>query len=700
MRTIFNWIDDRCGIVSTINTVLFENIPGGARWRYVWGSTLTFAILVQIITGLMLWMFYSPSATTAWESVYYIQKIVPGGDWLRGIHHWTSQFMIVLLTLHFVQVVIDGAYKAPREFNYWFGLGLLGITLALGLTGYLLPWDQKGFWATEVATNLVANTPVVGDQLKLLVVGGSEYGHLTLTRFFALHAGVLPILLIGLIVVHIFLFRKHGITPAAPKTAASARHFWWVALIVSLFAQAMLVWNWQFVPFPLGTIIAATFVIALYRVICLHINRARFKDEDVRKPRRGDVYFWPEQVFRDSIACAVVLGAILFFVWQFGTELSSPADPSESYSAARPDWYFMALFYLLKKVDLVTGAFIIPGAIAAVLFLMPFLGRFRVGHFFNVLALTVLLIAFVVGTLLGYRHDWQDPDYKTSVAAAHRDAERIQVLAKAPSGIPPEGAITLLRKDAYTQGPKLFAANCASCHAYAGHDGTGRQRKDPQIAADLHGFGDRKWVSAMLDPEMFAHVDYFGGTGLIEDSDMLEFLQEDLSDLDEIDKADVELVVKALSAEAQLKSQAAMDADDAEEIKKGRELMGDLGFGCADCHRFHDEGAGGPDLTGYASREWQIEFIKNPEHKRFYGRENDNMPIYGPKLDRRGREERPALMGDDEIGLIVDWLRGDYYMPPAGEGEGAHAEVDDTPASPETSGGPAVPGEEGESAGQ
>ena len=150
----------------------------------------------------------------------------------------------------------------------------------------------------------------------------------------------------------------------------------------------------------------------------------------------------------------------------------------------------------------------------------------------------------------------------------------------------------------------------------------------------------------MLDPELFAHVDYFGATGLIEDSAMLEFLQEDLSDLDEIDKADVELIVKALSAEAQLKSQAAMDAADAEDIKEGRELMGDLGFGCTDCHRFYDEGAGGPDLTGYASREWQIEFIKNPEHKRFYGRDNDNMPIYGPKLDRRGREERPALLGE------------------------------------------------------
>ena len=121
MRFLFNWIEDRTAIGKLTKKALFENIPGGARWRYVWGSTLTFAILVQFITGMALWMFYSPSATSAWESVNYLQQEVTGGAWLRGIHHWTAQIMIVLLVLHLVQVVIDGAYKAPREFNFWFG---------------------------------------------------------------------------------------------------------------------------------------------------------------------------------------------------------------------------------------------------------------------------------------------------------------------------------------------------------------------------------------------------------------------------------------------------------------------------------------------------------------------------------------------------------------------------------------------------
>ncbi|NIP96862.1 MAG: DUF4405 domain-containing protein, partial [Akkermansiaceae bacterium] len=550
MRFLFNWLDDRTGYRRIVKESLFENIPGGARWRYVWGSTLTFAIMVQFITGIILWMFYSPSATSAWESVYYIQNEVTGGALLRGIHHWMSQFMIVLLVLHLVQVVIDGAYKAPREFNFWFGLGLLGITLALGLTGYLLPWDQKGFWATEVATNIVANTPLIGDQLKQLVVGGSEAGHHTLTRFFALHAGVLPAALVGLIVLHIYLFRKHGITAAPRWSAAAARRFWWLIFLVMCFAQAMLVWNWQYVPREMGIGVSVITGICLLRVIFLQIRKRDLEEEDSRKPRPGDACFWPDQILRDAIACAAVLGAVLFFVWQFGTELSSPADPSENYAAARPDWYYMSLFALLKEFELMVGAFIIPGVVAGIVFLMPFIGKTRIGHGFNLLFLAGVLAGFVYYTMVAFRHDWESEDHRTAVEAAHRDAERVKVLARGPNGIPPEGAITLLRTDPLTQGPKLFAQNCASCHTYDGHDGMGRERTEEQTAADLHGFANREWVAGILSPESFKHPDFLGATKLIEDSKMLEFLEEDLSELDEVDKADVAKMVVALSAEA------------------------------------------------------------------------------------------------------------------------------------------------------
>lgn len=120
-----------------------------------------------------------------------------GGWLLRGIHHYTAQMMVVLLALHLMQVVIDGAYRPPREINFWLGLILMKIVLGLALTGYLLPWDQKGFWATQVATKIAGIVPLVGPWMQQAIVGGKEYGHHTLTRFFALHAGVLPGLLIA-----------------------------------------------------------------------------------------------------------------------------------------------------------------------------------------------------------------------------------------------------------------------------------------------------------------------------------------------------------------------------------------------------------------------------------------------------------------------------------------------------------------------
>ena len=149
----------------------------------MWGSTLSFCFFVQVVTGFVLWAAYSPSAQTAWESVYYIQNQMTGGWLLRGVHHFTAHTMVLLLVIHFVQVVVDGAYRAPREINFWLGLILLQIVLGLALTGYLLPWDQKGYWATKVATNMIALLPIMGEPLQRLVVGGSDYGHHTLTRF-------------------------------------------------------------------------------------------------------------------------------------------------------------------------------------------------------------------------------------------------------------------------------------------------------------------------------------------------------------------------------------------------------------------------------------------------------------------------------------------------------------------------------------
>ena len=377
-----NWLDHRTGYKSLLHEALFENVPGGARWRYVWGSTLTFFFTVQVITGLFLWMSYSPSSQTAWESVNFIQHQMWGGWFLRGLHHFVAQAMTVLLVLHLMQVIIDGAYKAPREVNYWFGVGLLVLVLALSLTGYLLPWDQNGYWATAVSTNIVGMSPGIGQPLQTVVVGGDSYGHHTLTRFFALHAGVIPGLIMLLIVGHVYLFRRHGITPKLP-------------------------------------------------------------------PKGPDEGFWPEQVLRDAVACLAVLAVVVFFiVREHGAPLGAPADPAEQFSAARPEWYFLFLFQLLKyfpgKTEIL-GAIVLPTVCMLLLVAMPILGRWKLGHRFNLGFMGVLLAGVVLLSWQAVAADRNDADYQVAKRVAARDAERATVLADA--GVPITGALTLMRND-------------------------------------------------------------------------------------------------------------------------------------------------------------------------------------------------------------------------------------------------------------
>ena len=154
MKALLDWLDNRTGYKLLMHEALNEPIPGGARWRYITGSMLTFCFVVQAITGMFLWCGYAPSTQTAWESVYYIQHEMTLGWLVRGIHHFAAQAMMVVLGLHFFQVIWDGAYRAPREVNFWLGIVLMQIVVVLSLTGYLLPWDQKGYYATKVATNI------------------------------------------------------------------------------------------------------------------------------------------------------------------------------------------------------------------------------------------------------------------------------------------------------------------------------------------------------------------------------------------------------------------------------------------------------------------------------------------------------------------------------------------------------------------
>jgi quinol-cytochrome oxidoreductase complex cytochrome b subunit/cytochrome c len=387
---------------SRLKQVLFlEPLPGGARWSAAFGSLLLFVFALQIVTGILLTMNYAPTVDTAWPSAKYIQEEVPLGAFIRGLHHWGSSAMVILLLFHLVQVFVWGAYKKPREFTWMVGVLLLACVLGLSFTGYLLPWDQKAYWATKVGLGIASTTPVVGDWLRTLLQGGPEMGNLTLTRFFTLHTFLLPGLVILLIVVHLYLFRLHGVTPN-----------WW---------------------------------------------------QSAKQLKAREEPFWPRQVYMDVILAVLFLVALGLLVsgvegWFEGhpAPLEAQADPSQPYEA-RPEWYFMFLFQLLRYFEgpyEVIGTFVLPTLFFLVLFFWPFLDR-NPHRSPRRRPLAMTLLGAGTAGLLGLTI--------YAVATDVRMREPVQAAASTPAA-PPAGPIQ--RADV----ARLYNTDCVACH---GVDGTG-----------------------------------------------------------------------------------------------------------------------------------------------------------------------------------------------------------------------------------
>jgi quinol-cytochrome oxidoreductase complex cytochrome b subunit/mono/diheme cytochrome c family protein len=307
--------EQRTGWTALKRLLFLEPLPGGARWAAAFGSLLLFAFGVQVVTGILLAMNYAPSENSAWASVNYIQHDATLGGFIRAVHHWGSSAMVVLLLVHLVQVFVWGAYKPPREFTWMVGVLLLFCTLGMAFTGYLLPWDQKAYWATKVGLGIAGTVPFIGDGLRNLLQGGDQIGNLTLTRFFTLHGFILPGLMIGLVVVHLYLFRRNGVTPPWWRTAEQLR------------AEA--------------------------------------------EP------FWPKQVLKDGVLALVFLLGLGVWAYFRPAPLEEQANPAKLYEA-RPEWYFMFLFQLLsyfKGPYEVVGTFVLPCLFFLVLFFWPFLDR-------------------------------------------------------------------------------------------------------------------------------------------------------------------------------------------------------------------------------------------------------------------------------------------------------------------------------------
>jgi quinol-cytochrome oxidoreductase complex cytochrome b subunit len=309
----------------------------------------------MVVSGLFLALYYNPSPDKAYQSVDYIMKQVPLGAVLRGIHHWGASAMVLVVFLHLMSNFFSGTYKAPRELTWIGGVCLLLITLGLGFTGYLLPWDVKAYWATVVSTNIPKDIPVVGKFITRLALGGETVSGATLTRFFAIHAMLLPALLAIFAAIHIYLVRLHGLAEEAPPAEGAA-----------------------------GETPAATAPEPVYR-------------------------FYPEHAWRSTLVFAVVFVALIALAI-FGRIPREPIAGTlvEAY-LPRPEWYYLWLFQLLTyfpgKWEAV-GSLAIPILGLALLLATPFLGRNRLlGAANRPLAMAVgvtFLVGIVYLTVIGF----------------------------------------------------------------------------------------------------------------------------------------------------------------------------------------------------------------------------------------------------------------------------------------------------------
>ncbi len=564
LRKIVDFVEDRTGLISLGKAALHEHIPGGPRWAYVFGSGLALTFTIQAVTGILLAFYFSPSTTDAWGSVYAIQHQVTMGWLIRGLHHFGSSAMVVLCVLHMLQVFLFGAYKKPREVNWLTGLMLLGLIMGFSLTGYLLPWDQKGYWATKVATNIAGGLPLIGETIQTLFQGGSDYGNRTLTGFYALHVFVLPVLTVGLIGLHVYLFRRHGVTP------------------------------------PPG------------------LSEAELKSKSG--------WFWPVQVLMDAVFVLAILALLIALSVWVGAPLDAPADPASEYDA-RPEWYFLFLFQLLKYFEgpmVLFGTVVLPGLATVFLVLLPFLDR---AEDRRLAARKLWAVVFFAGvgavvllTVVAAREDGANPEFQEKLAEAARDAEEARrYAANEEWGIDARGAVVLF------EGHKVFRQQrCDECHETL-------EIIEEDKGPSLRGYLSRVWLERFLRNP--SHPKHFGVTKLKYDED--EGTGMDAADLEPGQFAPMVEFLASLSGEA-------YDPPiDRALAAKGATLFED--GDCSGCHTLDGTSGEGPALEGFGGKQWLADMMAQPTGELFYGELGDGMPAFDH-------------LSPSEMNYLIAWL--------------------------------------------
>jgi ubiquinol-cytochrome c reductase cytochrome b subunit len=225
VRYALTWLDHRTGVETAARRFLYDEIPASSGWPQVFGSVALFLFLMQALTGILLALNYAPTPGDAYNSLSYIIREVTAGRMIHGLHHWGASMMVVIVVVHMGQVLLYGSYKKPREITWIVGVLLLLLILGFGLTGYLLPWDNRAYWGTVVTTRIAAQVPIAGSYLEHLMGAEDGVGVVTFARFYSVHVLLFPALTGILIAIHIYLIRRNGITPAAGETRPPRRFY-------------------------------------------------------------------------------------------------------------------------------------------------------------------------------------------------------------------------------------------------------------------------------------------------------------------------------------------------------------------------------------------------------------------------------------------------------------------------------------------
>jgi ubiquinol-cytochrome c reductase cytochrome b subunit len=441
IRRAGRWLHDRLGLERIVDFAARHPVPPGVTgrkgWMYVLGAATLAAFVLQFATGIALATQYVPSPAHAYDSLIHINEQVSYGAFVRGMHYFGASAMMLLIGLHMVRVFLTGSYKYPRETNWLFGLALLAMTVAMAATGQLLRWDQDGLWTVSVGAQLLAHVPLIGEWLARFVLAGEAVSGDTLTRFFTLHVVILPVLLILTIGVHLWLVLHHGVSE--PPVAGR------------------------------------------------RVNPEGYRERYLRKAEAGGRRYWPDSAWREVVAGAVVVAAVMGLAWWFGPHgPGAPPDPTAVAADPRPDWYFRWYYALLWVKPRGLERFVmvyLPLAVALGLVLLPLVRGTRGERSpsrrpWAVAAVGLAAAAIGYLTYLGMRAPWA-MDFRTQPLTAQA--------AGAAEGPVWEGA-------------RLFhARGCQYCHAVQGQGGaygpelTHVLRRLPAevvVARTLNGIGD------------------------------------------------------------------------------------------------------------------------------------------------------------------------------------------------------------------